>query len=406
MRRKEKLYLTLMGSILILYVSFQIFGPKPVDWSESYSGEDKIPFGSYILKQEISPGITSGEVLINNQPLYVSLQSEFYIEKENLNWIFFNDYIAFDPFETELLLNRVESGDHIFLAGIDFLDPFADSVLIVSDYFEQSWDSTLKNFYIQSADTFTTTFTNPDLSSKSWEFRGLPRRYFSSVDSARTVILGRDDEGFANFIKIDIGKGSFYMHANAAMFTNFFLREPAYSEYAFTALSYLPQENQLVWDEYYKVGRVYESSPIKYVLSEESLSKAWYLSMIGILAFMIFRSKRRQRIIPHLSAPLNSSVEFAKTIGDLYLEKGSHKVIAIKRIDFFLEYIRNNLGLETYKIDDSFIQSVSERSGIAAKEVDELFTLIAQVRQSDNIDTDTLKTLTIRIDQFYNQSKR
>lgn len=407
MNRKEIIYLSVMGVAIVLYLGLQIFGPKPIDWSESYSSLDKIPYGGYILKQELPVLSPSDQVEINHKPLFQSLNDEFRSLEAELNWIFINSRIGFDPFETDLLLQRVNEGDQVFIAASEFSSKFADTLNLETDYEYSPWDSSITNFEVQSPEDFSLSFSNPALdSTKKWTYPKLLRRYFSSFDSTSTTILGTDNASAVNFIKISFGDGAFFLHSNPAVFTNYFLRDVEYADYAFKALSYLPPENRIVWDEHYKIGRRYEDSPIKYVLANADLKMGWYLAIVGIILFMIFRGKRKQRIIPIIKPPVNSSIEFAKTIGDLYLEKGNHHTIALKRIDFFLEYIRSNLGLETYKVDDQFISDVSRRSGIEESEIDKLFSLIADIRQNDKIDTSSLKLLTNRIDWFYNQSKR
>ena len=396
-----------MAAVISLYLGLQIFGPKPINWAESYSQYDKIPYGSYILKEELPVLSNQNRVLVNNRPLFQSLNDEFSSQNERYNWVFINSEIGFDPYETDLLLNRVNDGDHVFISAGNFSSKFADTLNVEIDFEYSPWDSSITNFEVQSSNSFSIKFTNPKLdTTHKWQYQNLIRRYFTSIDTASSTILGVDNKNDVNFIRVDFGKGAFFLHSNPIVFTNYFMRDVDYSNYAFKALSYLPASSTFIWDENYKIGNRYEDSPIKYVLANTELKVAWYLAILGIVLFMIFRGKRKQRIIPFIKQPLNSSIEFAKTIGDLYLEKGDHKTIALKRIDFFLEYIRSNLGLETYKVDEQFIADVSKRSGIEEKEIDDLFSLISQIRQNDTIDTSALKQLTNRIDRFYNHSKR
>ena len=147
-------------------------------------------------------------------------------------------------------------------------------------------------------------------------------------------------------------------------------------------------------------------SAVRYIVSEEYLSWAWFISLSGVLLFMIFRAKRKQRIIPDIEQPKNSSIEFAKTIGSLYLEKGDHKLIADKKIRFFYDYIRSNLGLDTSEIDADTKKDISLRSGIDKAEIDGLFDLIDKISRQDEITQKELKLLTERIDEFYNLSQR
>jgi hypothetical protein len=121
---------------------------------------------------------------------------------------------------------------------------------------------------------------------------------------------------------------------------------------------------------------------------------------------MIFRAKRKQRIIPEITPPKNSSIEFAKTIGDLYLEKGNHKLIADKKIRFFFDYIRSNLSLDTDIENVQLVTDISNRSGVDRSEIEAVFDIIALTTEQDSITPSQLKTLTDRIDHFYKQTQR
>jgi hypothetical protein len=46
---------------------------------------------------------------------------------------------------------------------------------------------------------------------------------------------------------------------------------------------------------------------------------------------MVFEAKRRQRIIPIIDVPQNTSVIFVKTIGQLYFNKKEHLTIAQRK---------------------------------------------------------------------------
>ena len=49
-----------------------------------------------------------------------------------------------------------------------------------------------------------------------------------------------------------------------------------------------------------------------------------------VLLFIIFHAKRKQRIVPVIEPLQNSSAEFVKTIGNLYLQEGNFKDMANK----------------------------------------------------------------------------
>jgi hypothetical protein len=260
---------------------------------------------------------------------------------------------------------------------------------------------------ILTDDTAHVNFTHPELKTPQGfpYYKSSTETYFSKVDSSlKVTVLGVNEEQNPNFIRIEYGQGKLYLHSNPTLFTNYFIRDKTGANYAATVLSYLP-ERTTYWDEYYKSSRRADAA-LSYVVSEEYLSWAWFLSLSGVVLFLIFKAKRKQRIIPHIKPPTNSSIEFAQTIGSLYLENGDHKGIAEKKIRFFLEYIRTNLGLETTDYDEPFLKDVSSRSGIHLQEIEFLFREIEQVEKSDSIGSKDLKKLTQQIDQFYKQSER
>jgi hypothetical protein len=45
-----RLYLIIGGAIFVIYLVAQFNRPRAIDWSETLSSKDKIPFGTYVLK--------------------------------------------------------------------------------------------------------------------------------------------------------------------------------------------------------------------------------------------------------------------------------------------------------------------------------------------------------------------
>ncbi len=407
--KKDYLYFGFLVVVILLYVGFQIFGPKPIDWTQTYLNKDKIPFGTYILYQEMESVFPEQKSALNLDPLFLSLEENYYetaFEEDNIihgekrNWIFIDGSLALDYWETELLMNEVNQGNHVFMAASNFDGYLADTLNLNTQYFYSPLDSNRFSYSI------VYNFSNPSLYSQNgWKFNGSERSYFNEVDTAKTTVLGTNQFNEVNFIKVKHGDGAFFFHANPELFTNFYLRNPELAQYAFTALSYLPVR-PTIWDEYYKAYREVERSPMRYVLANSSLKYAWFLSLSAIVLFMFFRGKREQRIIPLRTRPKNTTIAFARTVGSLYLEEGTHKAIFEKKLQYFLEYIRANLNLDTSEISTKFIRSLSQRAGIEEQDIFSLFDLVEILQKKQDITKKELITITQRIDRFYKQSLR
>lgn len=400
MIKKERTYYIILGVLIILFVAFEILKPKPLDWTESFSAEDKIPYGGYLIHEMLPYTFSEESITTNSAPIFEYADTL----NANKNWIFINTSFNFDPWESKILLSKAEQGADIFMAAREFGQFFTDTLDLTTS---------LNNPFLQagnilSDDTVTVNFTNLRLERDGGfpYYRSTTETFFSNVDSSLKVTrLGINQQGNTNFLRIEWGEGNIYLHSNPSLFTNYFVRDETGADYALIALYYLP-ERSTIWDEYYKDVRTGNNSVVQYVVSEDHLRWAWFLTLSGVVLFMIFRAKRSQRIIPKVEPPKNSSIEFAKTIGDLYLEKGDHKLIADKKIRFFFDYIRTNLSLDTDDIDEQVKKDISLRSGIEETEVHSLFDLIDLLSTKEQITQKELKLLTERIDEFYKQSQR
>ncbi|MEX0719019.1 MAG: DUF4350 domain-containing protein [Balneolaceae bacterium] len=399
MMKKERTYFIILGALVLGFILVQILKPKPLDWRESFSAAEKIPYGGYIIHNLLEPVFPGQEIAVNTNPIFEHADTV----NAKKNWLFLNTNFSLDEFEAEILLNQVQNGSNVFIAARTFGGEFGDTLNLATRY----GNPVLGGGNILWEDTSHVNFTNPSLQKeKGWPYvQSTTETHFISVDSSRTSILGINSDGNPNFIKINSGDGNIFLHANPTLFTNYFVRDSLGADYALTALSYLPVQ-QVVWDEYYKTGRASEGGAVRYIVSQRYLKWAWFLSLAGIVLFMIFRAKRSQRIIPVIDPPKNSSIEFAQTIGNLYLEKGDHKLIADKKIRFFLDYIRGNLDLDTSHFDESLVKDIASRSGVNNNEIQTLFDLIEMTSQKEKITQHELKFLTQRIDRFYNKSQR
>ena len=148
------------------------------------------------------------------------------------------------------------------------------------------------------------------------------------------------------------------------MFSNYSLLQPQGVRYAETALSFVKENNNLIWDAYYSYGPEGEDNEMRVFLKYPELRWALYISLCSLLAFVLYQMKRRQRIIPVIEPLSNTSVEFANVVGQVYYEQRNNSNIAQKKIAYFLEYIRTRFYLKTNVLDDNFLNALAQKSGV------------------------------------------
>src|SRR5690606_4025262 len=350
----------------------EIVRPKPLNWSPSYTSSDKIPFGCYILNNEVGNLFPNQEIKnIDKSPYQFLSETEVDL---NSNLLFINNYLHFDEEELDELLSYVDKGNNVFLSASDFSQILKDT--LKRDIYTQ------RNF---TEDSVMAQMANPNFKKQEFIYaRGVFKSYFSSIDTIKTTVLGYfkkevEEPQRINFIKVKIGSGTLFLHTLPQAFTNYYLLN-GNKQYAANCFSYL-SEGTVYWDDYYKAGRVIIDSPMRFVLKQESLKWTYYLLVSLLILFVIFKAKREQRIIPVIKPLENSSVEFTRTIGDLYFQHKDYTNIILKKVTFFMDYVRSHFYLETENLNDNFIKKLAVK---ASRSLDETTTLINYIKMLKN----------------------
>lgn len=239
---------------------------------------------------------------------------------------------------------------------------------------------------------------------KGYPFRAT-HRYFELKESFDGEVLGYVDTiKNPNFIRMNYGEGVIYLHSNPMAFTNFFLLDSVNGDYYQKALSFLPPDANVVWDEYLKSGAEGQQTLFRVIFRYPALKWAYILLILGAILYVLFRTKREQRPIPEIRPLENRTLEFVSVVSSLYYKQRDHVAIANKRINSFLEEVRYNYKLRTEELDSSFIDLLSERSGVARGSVEGLIFLIIRIRKTEHVDEDQLRELVRYIELFKTKS--
>jgi len=353
-----------MGLVLVGIVLAELIRPRPIDWNPSYTAEDKIPFGCFVLYNEL-PLLFPGQTLVTvGESLYGPLS-----ERQGnppSNYLMINESIVLDDQETRQILDFVAQGNTVLIAASELGPSLADSLNIsmASDYGLMEGSAVL-------------TLTHNRFKGKQYPLsRGIFNTHFTKVDSTATTVLGHitytrksylEGQGEevltkANLIQTKFGKGHFVVSSTPQVFGNYYMLG-GNSQYVAHSFSYLEDGELLYWDDYKKAGRAYIDSPMRFVLGQMSLKWAYYLALSGILLFVLFRAKRTQRIIPVVEPLKNSSVEFARTVGALYYRNRDHTDLIEKNINYFLAHLRSRYHMDTTNLDERAVGILAAKAG-------------------------------------------
>jgi hypothetical protein len=390
--RGLKLYLIISAVIMVVYVVAQYYKPKPTDWTPTYVKEDKIPFGLYILYNEIGSLFPKTVVRSTQEPVYNTLKG---INYQNSNYLLVAGSLDLDKEDYKELESYLRNGNDIFIATFELGQVLRGRLKIKTNVV----------YGITETNSVPINFVNPDLRRpKPYIFdKGLGDQYFSSFDSSKVTVLGKNQKGQANFIRYSYGKGNLYLLPNPQLLTNYNLIRPDGADYAAKALSYLDVRPTLLWDERYVKGNMDDASLFRVIFKNEKLRWAYYTALISLLIFVLFEIKRRQRIIPIIEPLKNSSVDFVKVVGSVYYEQRDNTDISHKKISYFLEFIRTNYRLKTQELDREFAETLIAKTGLESELIYSLIQLMDTIMRSKKVPDHQLISLNRSIEHFYKQ---
>jgi hypothetical protein len=386
-------YILILVSVVLLFVVVQLLAPKPIDWTPTYLAKDKNPFGAYVTQELIKP-MFKNKINQTNFTLYELLDSI----KTGDNIISISNELNLDKESTKVLLKKVGEGSHALLSANYFSGLFKDTLnLNTIDIF---FDGIVKPGQGKQ-DTTDLKFLLPYFKKKGYYYRTENISYFfANTDSlnANAFVISTNAWNKPVTLRIPWGKGYFILNTTPLVFTNNYLLSERNSEYASKTLSFLPI-GQTWWTSYYQTGKMEPQSPLRYILSKESLQWAYYLTVIGLALFIFFEAKRRQRIIPIITPLANTTLEFVQTIGNMYLQANDHKAIAEKKIGFFLDQVKTNYFLNA-ETEDIFAEQLAKKTGNDLPKVQQLFALIKVVKNTKALSKETLLELNQQIETF------
>lgn len=385
---------------------------KKTDWRENFKENSKTPFGLYILYNESEELFDNSYVSLLDANLYDYLNNLYFEDDYKFSYVCIkNDARKVTETGLEKLLSFVEDGSTAFFSLNDFGYELEALLGFETTNLEPNF------WFMSSSGVAHLKGLNGDLELKNEDFdgtsysydRNLRKNYFSSYDTNTTVVLGTQEiEGNDQpiFLKIYYGQGVVYVHTQPSVFTNYNLLNDNY-EYAERVLSYVPSE-EILWDphvewSYQDQGREDEDSDsvFNFFLRNPPLEWFLYLVFIGLITFLLFNARRRQRPIPIIDPPKNSTLEFTHTISNMYLLNEDHKNMVDKKIQYFLEKVRSRYYLDTSNLNREFIEKLASKSGNDLIETERLVRYILILNKKYSCQPNELMNLNKMIDNFF-----
>jgi hypothetical protein len=375
---------------------------RQFDGRITFRAKDKIPYGTYVAFENLDEIFPAATIVAGKQePGYWDSLSNY---DTGQALIIVSPNFNPDEYEMKKLLHFMEEGNDVFISAMNV--SYEATQMMKCDinaaeglmyYFEQS----------EGSDLLSVSLARPPFGKKaSYTYPG--KRYdfyFYKLDTATTTVLGYDKSNNPNFVHLKAGKGNLYVHLAPMTFSNYFLlhrNNIAYYENILSVIS--PNTTKVVWDEYFISKRQKEEKQTNWLeafLKHKELRWALLIALLALLLYVLSEMRRKQRIIPVITKPKNDSLEFVKTIGRLYHDKGDHKNLSRKMSAYFLEHVRSRYKLTTSELNEEFIKNLHGKTGIAEEEIKEIVSFIRNLDTLPGISEKQLASFHKQLESFY-----
>ncbi len=374
---------------VLLYLKTLV--PPETDWRQTYSCMDKIPFGTWILRNSLDDLFPHPIIKVNRKSFY-----ERWAHDSTTCTVFIitNRFRPESP-DLNALLQKVKKGSQVLIASDVWPKELTDSLKI-----------TFKSLHRNILDSVI-TLQNLTGKSRDREYRFkklIQSGWFELSDTTTVIPLGKGNNQ-VNYVQVPYGKGSFFLHAQPQVFTNYHI---LYNDHHYLeeVLASLPETEGVVeWDEYYKPFGSRNESPIKIILSLKALRAAYWTLLTGLVLYVLTNIRRRQRPIPVLPPKTNLSLDFVRTIGLLYFNQKNHQDLVKKIFVPFSEYIHSKYFIR-YEFTSSFYQKLAMKSAVGEQLITRIFNQYEVLSTKERVYEEELVRFNGFVELFYRESRK
>lgn len=421
--RKNILFLGL--GLLIAILLFLLSKQQPnYTWNQHYEQNSKDPYGTFFFSELVQQSLSLdtlqllGTSISNSLPIDTAVAS---------NYLFIGEGLNFSEADEAQLLDFVAEGNAAFISCRVLPNTLMETFYPMpcdSMYWYRlsSFEDTLVGMSLKHPDLYPDSnfyyqyYYQKKLRNYNWQY--ISPIYFCDQDNGLTP-LGQINEEKTNFASVKYGEGTFYIHTNPLAFTNLHLLSKEGVTYGQLILSHL-HKGPVYWDENSRITedagellnnnqprnkQLNSKNPLQFILNEPALAWAWYLLLAMGLLFLLFRAKRKQRVIPVLEPNKNTSLQFVATIGRLYFMQSNHKQLALQKMKLLQVFIREKYNFNTRELDDELANKLAVRSEIPLENIQQIFTIYNNVKTAPFVSENTLIQFHKVLENFYQHCK-
>ena len=458
--KSSRNFLFAMLVLFVLFCLLQVNLPKKFVWSPTFSHVDKQPFGCFVFDSVLTQSLPNGYHV--TKKTFFQLDQEH--AKEKISVLMVVDQQNLKQLDVKYLCNIARRGGKVMVVASSSFDDGRNADTVVVDELERTFKvkiedglyfslrGILSGLKAHDNDMYDTIYWNNretmyaaqsyrmfynmvggtlfvdsvpkvkrlayTLSTAGYDYRH-DSLYVGDFTSFDTIVDEKERieriDTFAikkvpTAVSVPYGKGEVIFVSSPLLFTNYGMLEGNTSVYIFRLMSYLADLPVYRTEAYVKTDAmlVAEQSPFREFIKRPPLRWALYLALLGVVLFMIFTARRRQRVIPIMSKPANRSLEFIQLIGTLYYQRKDHVDLVRKKFKLFAEELRKTAGVDISDVntDDREYLLLAEKTGMNSDRLKKVIRQIRLVLHSEgNISVEEMRSLIDAMDTIVRHAK-
>lgn len=458
--KSSRNFLFAMLVLFVLFCLLQVNLPKKFVWSPTFSHVDKQPLGCFVFDSVLTQSLPNGYHV--TKKTFFQLDQEH--AKEKISVLMVVDQQNLKQLDVKYLCNIARRGGKVMVVASSSFDDGRNTDTVVVDELERTFkvrieDGTyfslrgiLSGLKAHDNDMYDTIYWNNretmyaaqsyrmfynmvggtlfvdsvpkvkrlayTLSTAGYDYRH-DSLYVGDFTGFDTIVDEKERiERIDTFaikkvpvaVSVPYGKGEVIFVSSPLLFTNYGMLEGNTFVYIFRLMSYLADLPVYRTEAYVKTDAmlVAEQSPFREFIKRPPLRWALYLALLGVVLFMIFTARRRQRVIPIISKPANRSLEFIQLIGTLYYQRKDHVDLVRKKFKLFAEELRKTAGVDISDVntDDREYLLLAEKTGMNSDRLKKVIRQIRLVLHSEgNISVEEMRSLIDAMDTIVRHAK-
>lgn len=458
--KSSRNFLFAMLVLFVLFCLLQVNLPKKFVWSPTFSHVDKQPLGCFVFDSVLTQSLPNGYHV--TKKTFFQLDQEH--AKEKISVLMVVDQQDLKQLDVKYLCNIARRGGKVMVVASSSFDDGRNTDTVVVDELERTFKvriedglyfslrGILSGLKAHDNDMYDTIYWNNretmyaaqsyrmfynmvggtlfvdsvpkvkrlayTLSTAGYDYK-LDSLYVGDFTRFDTIVDEKERiERIDTFaikkvpvaVSVPYGKGEVIFVSSPLLFTNYGMLEGNTSVYIFRLMSYLADLPVYRTEAYVKTDAmlVAEQSPFREFIKRPPLRWALYLALLGVVLFMIFTARRRQRVIPIMSKPANRSLEFIQLIGTLYYQRKDHVDLVRKKFKLFAEELRKTAGVDISDVntDDREYLLLAEKTGMNSDRLKKGIRQIRLVLHSEgNISVEEMRSLIDAMDTIVRHAK-